>query len=77
MPSNLILMSKKIMMEATTILFFLNHVLCKVGRTPGEPTGRTPSIFLYIYIYRERERALASIGDHQNKIVKFYYINYI
>jgi hypothetical protein len=32
--------------EATTILFFLNHVLCKTGRTPGEPTGKTSSIFL-------------------------------
>jgi hypothetical protein len=31
--------------EATTIYFFLNHVLCKTRRTLGEPTRRTPSIF--------------------------------
>jgi hypothetical protein len=29
--------------------FFSNHVLRKTGRTPGEPTGRTPSIF-HIYM---------------------------
>jgi hypothetical protein len=44
--SNLVLMPKKSVVEATTILFFsLNHVLRKAGRTPEEPTGRTPSIF--------------------------------
>jgi hypothetical protein len=28
--------------------FFLNHVLHRTERTPGEPTGRTPSIFLFL-----------------------------
>jgi hypothetical protein len=31
-------------------IFFLNHILPKTRRTPGEPTGRTPNIFL-IYLY--------------------------
>jgi hypothetical protein len=44
--SNLVLMPKKSVVEATTILFFfLNHVLRKAGRTPGEPTGRSPLAF--------------------------------
>jgi hypothetical protein len=44
--SNLVLMPKKRVVEATIILFFLNYVLRKTKRTPREPTGRTPSIFL-------------------------------
>jgi hypothetical protein len=31
-------------------ILFLNHVLRKTGRTPGELTGRTLSIFLNPYI---------------------------
>jgi hypothetical protein len=45
---NLVLMPKKIVVEA---YFFLNHVLRKTRRTLGEPTGRTPSIFLFILLY--------------------------
>jgi hypothetical protein len=45
--SNFVLMSKKTGGGGHYNFFFLlNHVLCKTGRTPGEPTGRTPSIFL-------------------------------
>jgi hypothetical protein len=34
--------------EALQFYFFLNHILRKTERTPGESTGRTPSIFLKI-----------------------------
>jgi hypothetical protein len=44
--SNLVLMPKKISGGGYyNFFFFLNYVLCKTGRTSGEPTGRTPSIF--------------------------------
>jgi hypothetical protein len=39
------------MVEATIILFFLNHVLRKTERTSGELKGRTSSIFLSIIAY--------------------------
>jgi hypothetical protein len=32
-------------------IFFVNHVLHKTGRTPGEPMGRTPSIFLFDFVF--------------------------
>jgi hypothetical protein len=38
-------------------IFFLNHILCKTGRTPGEPTGRTPSIFpLFMIVFSVKEK---------------------
>jgi hypothetical protein len=44
--SNLVLMPKKISGGSHyNFIFFLNHVLRKTGRTPGEPTGRIPIIF--------------------------------
>jgi hypothetical protein len=35
-------------MDATTIFFFLNHILRKTRRTSGEPTERTSSIFPFL-----------------------------
>jgi hypothetical protein len=47
--SNLVLMHKKTdggcHYNFFFFFFFLNHVLHKTVRTPGKPTGRTPSIF--------------------------------
>jgi hypothetical protein len=45
--SNLVLMPKKMGGGGHyNFIFFFNHVLCKIEKTPGEPTERTPSIFL-------------------------------
>jgi hypothetical protein len=45
--SNLVLMPKNIGGgDHYNFIFFLNHVLRKIERTPGEPTRRTPNIFL-------------------------------
>jgi hypothetical protein len=45
--SNLVLMPKKTGSGGHyNFIFFLNHVLHKTERTLGEPTRRTPSIFL-------------------------------
>jgi hypothetical protein len=46
-----VLMSKKMVMEATTIFFFLNHFLRKTKKTSGNTMGRTPSIFLLKSIF--------------------------
>jgi hypothetical protein len=49
--SNLVLMPKKTGgRDHYNFIFFLNHVLTKTRRTPGEPTGRTPSIFVHKYL---------------------------
>jgi hypothetical protein len=45
--SNLVQMPKKSGGGHYNFIFFLNHVLRKIRRTPGEPTGRTPSIFIF------------------------------
>jgi hypothetical protein len=49
MPQILVLMPKKTVWRPLQFYFFLNHVLHWAGRTPEEPTGRTPSIFLLVY----------------------------
>jgi hypothetical protein len=53
--SNLMLMPKKTVWRPLQFFFFFfNHVLCKTGRTSGEPTGRTPSIFLFFNMCEAR-----------------------
>jgi hypothetical protein len=52
--SNLVLMPKKTGGGGHyNFIFFLNYVLRKIGRTPGEPMEKplTFSIYIYIYIY--------------------------
>jgi hypothetical protein len=58
--SNLVLMPKKAGGGGHCNFFFLNHVLRMIGRTPGEPTGRTPS---NIYIYEEKFTLLYEVSD--------------
>jgi hypothetical protein len=48
--SNLVLMPKKTGGKGHYNFFFLNNVLYKTRRTPGEPTGRTPNIFRYFIL---------------------------
>jgi hypothetical protein len=63
--SNLVLMPKKTSGGGYyNFIFFLNHVLCKIGRTLGEPTGRTPSIFL---------KKINSVYSKWKKKAKFWF----
>jgi hypothetical protein len=61
--SNLVLMPKKT--GGVQFYFFLNHVLRKIGRTPREPTGKTPSIFLLNCM----KKSITLLENH-----KYYYI---
>jgi hypothetical protein len=68
--SNLVLMPKKTSGKPLQFYFFLNHVLRKTGRTPGEPMKKTSSIFHLIIILRLLYKVTCNMGEKKlnNKI---------